>query len=97
MPDKHKAELEKRLEAYLRSDDFQLDMIDLADDYRLQGLPVPPADQLRQEAASEAERCLETILTCERKGHLWKEKADPENGCSELTCRRCGKTENLRW
>ena len=97
MPDEHKAELKKRLEAYLRSDDFQLDMNELANDYRSQGLPVPPEDQFRQEAAAEAEKCLETILICERKGHLWKEKADPENGCSELACRRCGMTETLRW
>lgn len=97
MPHKHKTELEKRLEAYLRSDDFQLDMNDLANDYRLQGLPIPPEDQLRQEAAIEAEKCLENILICERKGHLWKERADPENGTSTLSCRRCGAEEHLRW
>lgn len=97
MSQKDKTELEKRMEIYLCSEDFQLDMNDLASDYRSQGLPVPPEDQLRQEAVAEAEKCMKTILLCERKGHLWKERADPENGTSTLTCRRCGKTENLRW
>ncbi len=46
---------------------------------------------------AEARKCLEAVMACEAKGHLWKEKADPENGTSELTCRRCGARENLRW
>ena len=37
------------------------------------------------------------MMACEAKGHLWNEKADPENGRSELTCRRCGATEHLQW
>lgn len=36
-------------------------------------------------------------MVCEAKGHLWKEQADPENGTSTLTCRRCGAEEHLRW
>ncbi len=91
------AELEKRLAAYMRSEDLQCDIADLAQDYRSQGLPVPPADQLREEAVSEARKCLEAVMACEAKGHLWKERADPENGTSELSCRRCGKTEHLQW
>ncbi len=91
------AELEKRLAAYTRSDDLQRDIADLAQDYRSQGLPVPPAERLREEAVFEARKCMEAVMACEAKGHLWKERADPENGTSELTCRRCGKTEHLRW
>ena len=91
------AELEKRLAAYTQSDDFQMDLADLTHDYQCQGLPVPPAEQLREEAMSEARECLEAVMACEAKGHLWKEKADPENGTSELTCRRCGTTDHLRW
>ena len=90
-------ELEKRLGEYLQSDLFQLDITDLAFDYEAQGLPVPPEEQLREEAAAEARKCLETVMVCEAKGHLWTEKADPENGRSELTCRRCGATEHLQW
>jgi len=89
--------LEKRLAEYMQSDEFQLDLNELAADYRCQGLSVPPAEQLRAEAVSEARKCLETIMLCEAKGHLWTEKADPENGRSELTCRRCGAVENLQW
>ena len=91
-------ELERRLEQYLQSDDFQTDIGALVNDYWAQGLPVPPEEQLREEAASEARKCLETMMVCEAKGHLWKEKdADPENGTSTLFCRRCGAEEHLRW
>ena len=91
-------ELEKRLEQYLQSDDFQTDIGALVNDYWAQGLPVPPEEQLREEAAAEARKCLETMMICEAKGHLWKEKdADPENGTSTLSCRRCGAEEHLRW
>ncbi len=91
------AELEKRLAAYTRSEDLQRDIADLAQDYRCQGLPVPPAERLREEAGAEARKCLEAVMVCETTGHLWKERADPENGTSTLTCRRCGTQEHLRW
>jgi len=91
------AELEKRLAAYTQSEDFQRDIADLVQDYRSQDLPVPPAEQLQEEAVAEARKGFEAVMACEAKGHLWKERADPENGTSELTCRRCGKTEQLRW
>lgn len=90
-------ELEKRLAEYVKSDEFSLDINDLICDYQAQGLPVPPEDQLREEATTEARKCLETIMICEAQGHLWVERADPENGRSDLTCRRCGVTENLQW
>lgn len=90
-------ELERRLERYLQSDDFQTDIGALVNDYWAQGLPVPPEEQLREEAIAEARKCLETVMICEAKGHLWKETADPENGTSTLSCRRCGAEEHLRW
>ena len=90
-------ELEKRLEKYLKSDEFSRDINELTLDYKAQGLPIPSEEQLREEAAAEARKCLETIMICEAGGHLWEEHADPENGISELSCRRCGKTEHLRW
>ena len=89
--------LEERLAEYMRSDEFQMDISEIITDYQRQGLPVPSAEQVREEAVSEARRCLETIMICEAKGHLWEEKADPENGRSELSCRRCGAVENLQW
>jgi len=91
------AELEKRLAAYMRSEDFQRDLAEFAQDYRSQGLPVPPVERLRKEVVVETRKFLETVMACEAKGHLWKEQADPENGTSELTCRRCGRVEHLRW
>lgn len=90
-------ELEKRLAEYVQSDEFSLDINDLIYDYQVQGLPVPPEEQLREEATAEARKCLETIMICEVQGHLWTERADPENGCSDLTCRRCGTREHLQW
>ncbi len=90
-------ELEKRMAAYMESDEFQSAIADFAQDYRRQGLPVPPEEELREEVAAAARECVETLIACEAKGHLWKERADPENGTSELTCRRCGKTEKCRW
>ena len=89
--------LEERLAEYMRSDEFQMDISEIITDYQRQGLPVPSAEQVREEAVSEARRCLETIMICEAKGHLWEEKADPENGRSGLSCRRCGAVENLQW
>ncbi len=89
--------LEERLAEYMRSDEFQMDINEIVQDYQMQGLPVPPAEQLQAEAVSEARKCLETIMICEEKGHLWVERADPENGRSELTCHRCGAVENLQW
>lgn len=60
-------DLEKRLEQYLQSEDFEMDLGDLIHDYRAQGLPVPPMEQLREEATAEAWRCLETIMICEKR------------------------------
>lgn len=97
VPSLNTAELEKRLTAYLESSELQADIECLARDYQAQGLPVPPEEQLREEAAAEARKCLETMMICEAKGHLWKEAADPENGTSTLSCRRCGAEEHLRW
>lgn len=96
-PSLDQSDLEKRLAAYMESLDFQADIECLANDYRVQGLPVPPVDQLQAEAAAEARKCLETMMICEAKGHLWKERADPENGSSTLSCRRCGAEEHLQW
>lgn len=92
------AKLRERLAQYMELELFQMDIGDLISDYHAQGLPVPTMEQLREEAAAEARKCLEAMMICEAKGHLWKEKdADPENGTSTLSCRRCGTEEHLRW
>ena len=91
------AKLQERLAQYMELELFQMDIGELIRDYKSQGLPVPPMEQLRAEAAAEARKCLETMMVCEAKGHLWKETADPENGTSTLSCRRCGAEEHLQW
>ena len=90
-------ELQKRLEKYLQSEEFKLDTAELALDYKAQGLPVPPTEQLQDEATAFAREWLKAVMICESKGHLWSETADPENGTSELICRRCGAIEHLQW
>ncbi len=92
-----RAELEQRLAEYQRTDEFQLDILALIYDYKMQGLPVPEKERLHAEAVSLNRECLKAIMTCEAKGHLWKEYADPENGTSTLICRRCGAQEDLQW
>ena len=88
------AKLQERLAQYMELELFQMDIGELIRDYKAQGLPVPPMEQLRAEAAAEARKCLETMMVCEAKGHLWKETADPENGTSTLSC---GAEEHLQW
>ena len=90
-------ELEKRLEEYRQSELFLLDVDGLSLDYKAQGLPAPPEDQLREEAIAAARTRLEDEMTCEAEGHFWKEDADPENGGSDLACRRCGDCQHLQW
>lgn len=96
-PEVDEAKLRERLAQYMELDLFQMDIGELIRNYQSQGLPVPPMEQLREEAAAEARRCLEIMMICEAKGHLWEEKADPENGISTLSCRRCGAQEHLQW
>lgn len=91
------AKLQERLTQYMELDLFQMDIGALINDYKSQGLPMPTMEQLQAEVIAEARKCLETIMICEAKGHLWKETADPENGTSTLSCRRCGAEEHLRW
>ena len=91
------AELERRLADYTGTEAFERGIEAMAEEYRALRLPVPPYEVLRYGEVQEARKCLENLMICEAKGHLWKEKADPENGTSTLTCRRCGAEENLRW
>lgn len=92
-----RAELERRVADYTGTEQFQMELEALANVYREIGLPVPPYEVLRAGETTEVRKCMETLMVCEAKGHLWKERADPENGTSTLTCRRCGAEEYLRW
>ena len=77
-------ELEKRVQQYIQTEGFQRDLADAANDYRRLELPVPSAEVLRDQEIAALRRAMETVMICEAKGHLWKEKADPENGTSTL-------------
>ncbi len=92
-----RAELERRVVDYTGTAAFQEWLADAADAYRAMGLPVPSYEVLRAEETDEVRRCIENLMVCEAKGHLWTERADPENGTSTLSCRRCGAEEHLRW
>lgn len=90
------AELERRLADYTGTEAFERGIEAMAEEYRALRLPVPPYEVLRYGEVQEARKCLENLMIREAKGHLGKEKADPENGTSTLTCRRCGAQENLQ-
>lgn len=92
-----RAELERRVAEYTGTEQFQMELEALANVYRKIGLPVPPYEVLRAGETAEVRKCMETLMVCEAKGHLWKEQADPENGTSTLPCRRCGTEEHLKW
>ena len=89
--------MERRLADYISTAECQQSIEALADYYRAMRLPVPPYEVLRCGEVQEVRKCLENLMICEAQGHLWKENAEPENGTSTLTCRRCGTEENLRW
>lgn len=76
---------------------FQEWLADAADACRAMNLPVPPYEVLRAGEIDEVRKCMENLMVCKAKGHLWKEQADPENGTSTLSCRRCSMEEHLRW
>lgn len=92
-----RAELERRVADYTDTEQFQMELEALANVYREIGLPVPPYEVLRAGETDQVRKSMETLMVCEAKGHLRKEQADPENGTSTLTCRRCGAEEHLRW
>lgn len=92
-----RAELERRVADYTGTAAFQEWMADAADACRAMNLPVPPYEVLRAGEIDEVRKCMENLMVCKAKGHLWKEQADPENGTSTLSCRRCSMEEHLRW
>ncbi len=92
-----RAELERRVADYTGTAAFQAGIEALANAYRELRLPVPPYEVLRAGETDEVRKCIEALMICKARGHLWQEQADPENGTSTLSCRRCGTQEHLQW
>ena len=67
-------ELAKRLREYLQSEAFEYDIGALASDYMAQGLPLPPAEKLREEAAAEIRKCMEAGPDLQEKCGYWGER-----------------------
>ena len=92
-----KETFEERLEAYLQSDDFQMDIESLKHEYERYGTAIPSIEKLNQEATDNAKVWLDKLNHCESEGHHFTETADAENGVSYLECDNCGMTQRCQW
>jgi len=89
--------VEEQLAAYMKSEDLELDIERLRNEYHLDGCKVPLRDELREEAIKEQREWLEDRALCESEGHVFHESADGENGVSYLDCDRCGIHFRCQW
>ena len=87
----------EQLTAYLESEDLEMDIKRLDNEYRLDGCEVPPREKLREEAIKEQREWLENRAMCESEGHIFHESTDGENGVSNLDCDRCGIHFRCQW
>lgn len=93
-----KPTLEERLEAYKQSEDFELDVSALKNEYQQNGWPMPSEGDLRNEALKYQKEWLEEYGRCETEGHVFEEKnVDAENGRCVLECERCGFSQTIQW
>jgi DNA (cytosine-5)-methyltransferase 1 len=93
-----KPTLKERLKAYQESEDFELDIARLENEYRQNGWNIPSREDLVMEALKEQREWLENLELCETEGHHWQEdNADAENGRSDLHCDRCGFSQRIQW
>lgn len=93
----NKQTMAERLDAYLSSDDFGLDMHLKSQEYLDADLPVPSSEEIRNQVIAEKLAWMEDRALCESEGHAWIETADPENGTSDFNCVRCGEHQLLHW
>ncbi len=89
--------VESRLATYMESEDLELDIDRLRNEYHQNGWNMPPPEELRDEAIKEQREWLENLALCETEGHLLEETADGENGTSDLYCNRCGFSQHIQW
>jgi len=89
--------VETRLAAYMESEDLELDIDRLCNEYQQNGWNMPSQEELRDEAIKEQREWLENLALCETEGHLLEETTDGENGTSDLYCNRCGFSQHIQW
>lgn len=90
--------LQERLEAYKQTEEFEMDISILKNDYHCNGRPIPSEDELRAMVISNMEEWLKDQEICETQGHsLYENNPDIENGTSDLHCDRCGWSQRLYW
>lgn len=89
--------VEKQLAAYLESEDLEMDISWLENEYRQNRREIPRLKELRNEAVKAHKEQLENLARCEAEGHQLEETADGENGTSDLHCDRCGYTQHIQW
>lgn len=92
-----KPTIKEQLEGYLESEDLEMDIDGLKNEYVCQGQQIPHEDCLCNEAVANMRKHLENLAVCKSEGHQLQETADPENGTSDLSCDRCGYHETLQW
>ena len=89
--------VEKQLAEYAESEELEMDISWLRNEYHLDGKKLPSEDKLREEAIKEKCEWLENRALCEADGHVYHETADGENGVSYLDCDRCGMHFRCQW
>lgn len=89
--------VEKQLAAYMESDDLELDIDLVCNEYHLDGYKPPSREELREEVIENKREQLENRALCEAEGHVYYETADGENGVSYLDCDRCGIHFRCQW
>ena len=93
----NKPTLAEKLAGYRESEDFKEAVAILGNDYRLEGLEIPPLADLEVQALHEKRVWLEALSACVAEGHQLTETADGENGTSDLSCDRCGFFQHIQW
>ncbi len=92
-----KPTVEERLAAYMKTEDLEMDIDRLRNEYACHGWRIPSQKELRDEAVREQREWLKHLALCETEGHQWRETADGENGTSDLYCDRCGFSQHIQW
>lgn len=88
---------EEWLAAYIESEDLELDIDWLRNEYLQTGQPIPTQEELRGEAVNGMKTWLASFMICKINGHQLEETAGGENGISDLFCNCCGFSHRFQW